>query len=78
MKGKCHGNGKEYNKEGEIVFEGEYFNGMRWNGKGKEYDDNDKLIFEGEYKKGERDGKGKEYDDNGKLILFERETSWKW
>ena len=39
---------KEYNYKGELILEGEYFNGER-NGKGKEYYSNGKLIFEGEY-----------------------------
>jgi len=59
---------KEYDKKGNILFEGEYINGER-NGKGKEYNDyNYKLIFEGEYINGLKNGKGKEYDRyNGKL-----------
>ena len=53
--------GKEYEGD-ELVFEGEYLNGKRWNGKGKEYFD-DKLLFEGEYLNGKRwNGYGKEYD----------------
>ena len=42
-----------------LIFDGEYLNGKKWNGKGKEYDDC-KLIFEGEYLNGQRNGKGKE------------------
>ena len=59
---------KEYDKKGNILFEGEYINGER-NGKGKEYNDyNYKLRFEGEYINGLKNGKGKEYDRyNGKL-----------
>ena len=38
---------KELQKKGDLIFEGEYLNGLR-NGKGKEYW-NTKLIFEGEY-----------------------------
>ena len=37
---------KEYNDDGELIFEGKYINGER-NGKGKEYYKN-VLIFEGE------------------------------
>ena len=41
-------------KIGELVYEGEYKNGERWNGKGKEYDYFGKLIYEGEYLNGEK------------------------
>ena len=44
------------------MFEGEYFNGKKWNGKGRgyeytdlyEYDYISSLIFEGEYLNGEK------------------------
>ena len=52
--GNRNGKGKEINKEGELLFEGEYLNGKRWNGKGKEYNWNDELIFEGEYLNGKK------------------------
>ena len=39
----------------EIKFEGEIFEGIRWNGKGKEYDGG-KIVFDGEYINGERVG----------------------
>ena len=66
------GEGKEYDKYGDLLFEGEYLNGKR-NGKGREYDENfdGKLIFEGEYLNGKRNGKGKEYDDGD--LIFEGE-----
>ena len=64
-----NGKGKEYNFEGELIFEGEYLNGKR-NGKGIEYE-NGNLIFKGEYLNGKRNGKGKEYD--GKDLIFEGE-----
>ena len=41
---------KEYDYNGNLLFEGEYLNGER-NGKGKEYDYNGQLKFEGEYLK---------------------------
>ena len=74
---------KEYNNDGNIIFEGEYKNGKR-SGKGKEYKNSD-MIFEGEYLNGIKwNGKGyknnsiiyelkngegyiKEYHENGKL-----------
>ena len=40
---------KEYEENGELLFEGEYLNGIR-NGQGKEYEEGE-LIFEGEFKK---------------------------
>ena len=49
--------GNEYDKNGELDFEGEYLNGERWNGKGKEYFDNGELKFEGEYLNGEKNEK---------------------
>ena len=36
-----------YNKEGKLIFEGIFFNGIK-NGKGKEYY-NEQLVFDGEY-----------------------------
>jgi len=55
------------------MFEGDYFNGKRWNGKGKEYNNNRELIFEGEYLNGKRlNGKGKEYK-NDEGLIFEGE-----
>ena len=64
---------KEYNNEGKLIYEGEYFNGKK-NGKGKEFD-NGKLIFEGEYLSGERSGKGKEYNNDYHCcnLIFEGE-----
>ena len=47
FEGEYDGIGKEYNCEGELIFEGENANGQR-HGKGKEYE-GDELIFEGEY-----------------------------
>ena len=58
---------KEYDDNGNLIFEGEYINGKR-NGNGKEYK-NGNLIFEGEYKNGKRIN-GKEYLED---ILFEDE-----
>ena len=40
---------KEYDYFGDLIFEGEYLNGLK-NGKGKEYDYKGNLIFEGEYR----------------------------
>ena len=46
------GKGKEYNKDGKLIFDGEYALGVKWNGIFKEYDENNVLIKEGEYKEG--------------------------
>ena len=60
--------GKEYSKEGKIIFEGEYLNGEKWNGKRKEYNRYDELIFEGEYFNGKKwNGYEYEYDYYSKL-----------
>jgi len=80
---KKNGKGKEYNDDGELIFEGEFLNGLR-NGKGKEYNDNGngELIFEGEFFNDFRwNGKGKEYYDNDKLsfegIYLNGKKKWK-
>ena len=51
---KWNGKGKEYDEDGNLIFEGEYINGQKWNGKGKEYDEDGNLTFEGEYINGEK------------------------
>ena len=62
-----NGKGKEYDNNGELIFEGEYIHGEK-NGKVREYY-KDNIIFEGEYKHGLKNGKGKEYDSNGNIIF---------
>ena len=57
---------KLYNKYNNLIFEGEFINGIQ-NGKGKEYYDNGILKYEGEYIHGLRNGKGKRYHTNGKI-----------
>ena len=58
---------------GNLIFEGDYINGKRWNGKGKEYNHYNhhyflELIFEGEYLNGKRIRKEKYYlNDKSKL-----------
>ena len=59
---------KEFNYNGELLFEGEYIDGKR-NGKGKEYFNDGDILFEGEYKNGKRNGEGKEYYEEGKLYF---------
>ena len=65
------GIGFDYHMPDNIIFEGEYVNGLK-NGKGKEYDDENNLLFEGEYLNNLRHGKGKEYYYYGE-IHFEGE-----
>ena len=67
---KKNGKGKEYNRNGKLIFEVEYLNGKR-NGKVKEYNYKGELIFEGVYLNGKKNGKGKEYDDT--KLIFEGE-----
>ena len=38
---------KYFNFRENLIFEGEFLNGKKWNGKGKEYDFSENLIFEG-------------------------------
>ena len=63
LNGKRNGKGEEYDKNGNLRFEGEYLNGIKWNGKG--YDAKGYEEFE------IKEGKGivKEYNwFNGNLI----------
>jgi len=78
-----NGNGKEYDDNGKLIFEGEYLNDNRHD-KEKEYYNNNNIKFEGEYIIGKRlNGKG--YDENYniayelknvKVIIKEYENWW--
>jgi len=57
---------KEYDYYGNLLFEGEYLNGLR-NGEGIEYDLG-KISFKGNYLNGLRNGYGTEYNIEGKKI----------
>ena len=77
VKGEIIGKGKEYFKDGKILFEGEYLNGFRWNGRGYDKDGNltlelkdgngkgkiflNEIIYEGGILNGKKNGQGKEY-----------------
>ena len=37
-----NGKGKEYNEQGELIFQGEFKEGKKWNGKGEIISINDK------------------------------------
>ena len=67
LNGEANGKGKEYNRNGDFIFEGEYKNDERYFGIKKDYYDNGNLLFEGELIKGKKNGEGKEYYDNGEL-----------
>ena len=54
LNGKKNGKGKEFNKSGKIIFEGEYLNGKRIEGKG--YNKNGNVIL-----KIRKNGKGKNF-----------------
>ena len=56
--------GKEYNKQGKLLFEGEYLYNYKYKGKGYH---KGKLDIEGEYLF-DKKWDGKEYDENGNLI----------
>ena len=51
--GKLNGKGKEY-MDNQLVFEGEYLNGQKWNGNEKLYNKNKELFAEIEYINGEK------------------------
>ena len=63
--------GKEFHINGNIKFDGEFLNGLRWNG--KIY--NDKSEFEGEYINGKKFIKGKEYADYFDNSYYNREIT---
>ena len=82
INGKRHGKGKE--GFFQQTFEGEYYEGKKWNGTGYIYNKaiyelkngnghikeycDNILIFEGEYSNGLKNGKGREYFGNRALI----------
>jgi len=64
--GERNGNGKEYDYHNQLIYDGKYLNGERWNGEVKDYYYNDKLKFEGEYFNG-KIWNGKGYNNDGDL-----------
>jgi len=54
--GKKHGQGRLQNKEGKLVYAGEYFNEFK-HGKGKEFM-SDGSIYDGYYQNGKKNGLG--------------------
>ena len=67
LNGKRHGKGIEYNIDCYLQFEGEFFEGKKWNGKG--YDTNKENVYN------LKNGKGfvKEYDTYSFRLIFEGE-----
>ena len=61
------GKGKIYNRNGNLIYKGDYLNGVR-NGKGKEYYESGKTLLEGEFYNGKKIN-GKKYDEKGNIIL---------
>ena len=68
---KRNGEGKEYNDNGDLVFDGEYLEDKRWKGKEKIYNEDGKLIFEYQIEKCVINGDVKEYDKYNGELLFE-------
>ena len=66
--GKKHENAKEYNNEGILIFEGQFYYNER--SKGIEYNKESKILFVGEYLYNKKyNGKVKEYYNNGSLAF---------
>ena len=62
-------NGKEFDYNGRLLFEGEFSKKVKWKGKVKEYY-KDELVFEGDYSFGKKwNGKGKKYNSKENLIF---------
>ena len=67
--GKKHGKAIDYPKDGDIIYEGDFIDGL-YDGKGKLIDiSNNRDYYIGEFLHGKKHGKGKQYDKNGKLIF---------
>ncbi len=64
-KGVLQGEGKLYDREGVLLYEGQLKDGQR-DGAGKEYEEGI-LVYEGQLREGLRDGSGEEYKD-GALV----------
>ena len=73
LNGKRNGEGKEYDKDGRLIFEGEYLLNRKWNGKSYDNKGNilyelidgngkvrefNKMYYEGDYFHGEKSGEG--------------------
>ena len=72
--------GKEYNKDGIVIFEGEFSDGKSWNEKGKKYNNVGNFIFDGTDLYGIKIGNIKKYKNNklqfeGELVF--NKLKWK-
>ena len=67
-KGFANGKGTQYNKNGDIVYEGDFVNGVK-EGNGKHFYD-DGTYYIGRFKNGVSHGKGIQYNKDGKILLF--------
>ena len=69
INGKRNGKGKEYYFNGELKFEGEYLNDLKWNGKGYDPFKNNNILYK------TKDGKGsiKYYNDITYRLFYEGE-----
>lgn len=75
----CEGEPRKFYKEGVLIYDGEWKNGLRYkgqvlyHGEGKVYH-NGALLYDGEWKDNLRDGQGKSYYKSGALYY---EGEWK-
>ena len=67
LNGEKNGKARECDRDGNLVFDGEYLNEEKWKGKIKKYYKNKKLKFEYDIVNG-LIWDGKEYDENGAII----------
>ena len=65
---------EEYDKNGNLLYKGEYKDEKKWNGIRKEYSEN-KLIFEAEVKN-EEIINSKYYDKNNNILEFKNGTGY--
>ena len=69
-KGKMSGKCKEFDIEGNLIYEGEYSEGKK-NGNGRLYDINGNVEFEGEFKDDKKiNGNANEYNSKGNLLFY--------
>ena len=64
-----HGNGKLFDKNGALIYDGGFYMG-KYDGKGREFYPKGELKFEGSFKLGEY-GDGTFYNENGEQITDE-------
>ena len=66
MNGLAHGKGTVYNKNGSILYEGDFVND-KFEGNGKEIYDNGNYYI-GQFLNGYKNGKGIEYNKDGSIL----------